>query len=414
MHIAFLAIGDELLRGESREGNAAVLADLLEARGHRLSEVRVLPDDMATLAQALHDFERRPTLLVISGGLGPTDDDFTRAAVARAVNVPLFRDLAMVEQIRSRFASLGRTMHPANERQAEFPQGAEVLRNDHGSAPGFAMPLGQGRVACFPGVPREFRAMLGEHLDPLLHAVGLQGLALPEARRREVTLRLFGIPESDMQGVLTGLPHYAAVQMRSLPKYPEIRLKLAEKDDPQGFDALLAEVRQALGWRIYGEGDTDSHAAATLRALQGRHATLAVAESCTGGLIGQLLTEVPGASATLLADVVAYANSAKSQFLGVPEALLQAHGAVSEPVARAMAEGVRARTGATLAMATTGIAGPGGGTAEKPVGMAFLALASEAGTEVRALRFPGMDRSRFKQLVAHSALAEARRWASGH
>lgn len=408
MHIAFLAIGDELLRGESREGNAAVLADLLEARGHRLSEVRVLPDDRVTLGQALHDFERRPTLLLVSGGLGPTDDDFTRAAVAQALNVPLIRDDAIVEQIRARFTSLGRTMHPANERQAEFPRGAEVLRNDYGSAPGFSLPLGQGRIACFPGVPREFRSMLSDHLDPLLQAV-----ALPVTRRREVTLRLFGIAESDMQGVLTGLPHYAAVQMRSLPTYPEIRLKLAQKDDAAGFEALLAEVRQALGWRIYGEGDADSHAAATLRALQARNATLAVAESCTGGLIGHLLTEVPGASATLLADVVSYANTAKAALLGVPEALLQAHGAVSEPVARAMAEGVRTRTGATLAVATTGIAGPGGATDEKPVGTAFLALATADGTEVRALRFPGVDRRRFKQLVAHSGLAEARRWAIG-
>jgi nicotinamide-nucleotide amidase len=406
MHIAFVAIGDELLRGESREGNAAVLAELLEARGHHLSEVRVLPDDFAGIAQVLHDFRRRPTLVVISGGLGPTDDDFTRAAVAKAAEVPLIRDNALVEQIRARFTSLGRTMHPSNERQADFPCGAEVLRNDHGSAPGFVMTLGEGKVACFPGVPREFRRMLEDHLDGLLQAVGLLAV-----RRREVTLRLFGIPESDMQGVLTGLAHYRSVHMRSLPKYPEIRLKLAEKGDPAGYDALLTEVRDALGWHVYGEGDADSHAAATLRALQARQASVAVAESCTGGLIGHLLTEVPGASASLLADVVAYANEAKLSFLQVDPRLLKDHGAVSEPVARAMAEGVRTRAGATVAVATTGIAGPGGGSVDKPVGTAFLALATEQGTRVKALKFPGVDRARFKLLVAHSALAELRRWA---
>jgi nicotinamide-nucleotide amidase len=406
MHIAYIAIGDELLRGESREGNAAVLSELLEARGHRLSEVRVLPDDFAEIARTLKDFQARPTLLVMSGGLGPTDDDFTRAAVAEAMNVPLIRDMACVEQIRARFASLGRVMHPANERQAEFPRGAEVLRNDHGSAPGFVLPLGKGKVACFPGVPREFRHMLADHLDDLLQGVGLTAVG-----RREITLRLFGIPESDMQGVLTGLPHYPAVQMRSLPKYPEIRLKLAERGDPAGFDALLAEVRQALGWHVYGEGDADSHAAATLRALQARQATVAVAESCTGGLIGHLLTEVPGSSASLLADVVAYANEAKALILHVDPALLQIHGAVSEPVARAMAEGVRHLAGSTVAVATTGIAGPGGGSHEKPVGTAFLALATTRGTQVKALRFPGVDRARFKLLVAHSALAELRRWS---
>lgn len=408
MHIAFVAIGDELLRGESREGNAAVLADLLEARGHRLAEVRVLPDDFASIAGALRDLQTRPTLVVISGGLGPTDDDFTRAAVAKAVGVPLIRDNALVEQIRARFTGLGRVMHPANERQAEFPCGAQVLRNDHGSAPGFVMPLGQGQVACFPGVPREFRRMLDDHLDALLQAVGLPA---PRARR-EITLRLFGIPESDMQGVLTGLPHYHAVHMRSLPKYPEIRLKFAEKDDPAGYDALLAEARQALGWHVYGEGEADSHAAATLRALQARQASVAVAESCTGGLIGHLLTDVPGASATLRADVVAYANEAKVAFMQVDPRLLEVHGAVSEPVARAMAEGARRRMDATVAVATTGIAGPGGGSEHKPVGTAYLALATPDGTRVKAMNFPGVDRVRFKQLVAHSALAELRRWAS--
>jgi nicotinamide-nucleotide amidase len=185
------------------------------------------------------------------------------------------------------------------------------------------------------------------------------------------------------------------------------------KDDADAYRALLAEARAALGWRIFGEGDDDSHAAATLRALHQRQATLAVAESCTGGLIGDLLTDVPGASRALLVDAVVYANQAKTAFLGVPEDLLQVHGAVSEPVARAMAEGVRTRSGATLAIATTGIAGPEGGTADKPVGTVYVALATAAGTTVHALRFPGIDRRRFKLVVAHTALSLARRWALG-
>jgi len=427
VRVVFVAIGDELLRGESREGNGAVLADLLTSRGLRLAQVRVVPDDFAAISRALSELCEPPGLVVVSGGLGPTDDDFTRQAVAFAVGVPVVCDEDVLAGLRARYAKVGREMHPSNARQAEFPQGSQVLANEYGTAPGFALrhPAVQAvasdpervpssLIACFPGVPREFAGMLADHLDRLLAEAGVQDAAtLAKTRRREVTLRLFGIPESDMQGVLTGLPHYRSVAMRSLPTFPEIRLKLAELDDAAGYDAMLAETRAALGWRIYGEGDHDSHAAATLRALQAGGLTLAVAESCTGGLIGHLLTEVPGASASLLLDAVVYANSAKTAVLGVPEALLASHGAVSEEVARAMAEGVRHCSGASLAIATTGIAGPDGGTASKPVGTFCLAVADARGTRSRQLSFVGLDRSRWKRVVAHSALAEVRRAALG-
>ncbi|MFZ4578147.1 MAG: nicotinamide-nucleotide amidohydrolase family protein [Myxococcota bacterium] len=406
MRIVFLAIGDELLRGESREGNGAVLSDRLGARGVRLDQIRVLRDDFETIASALQDLCRTPTLIVVSGGLGPTDDDFTRAAVARAVGVEVVRDESVLDGLRAWYQARGRTMAEANHRQADFPQGAEVLANLHGTAPGFTLVHGAARIACLPGVPREFAAMLDDHLDDLLQRSGVATL-----HRHEATFRLFGIPESDLQVLLSRLPHWSAATMRSLPSWPEIRLMLAPRGDSEAFATLLTHVRGALGTRIYSERREDTHAAATLRALVVRGATLAVAESCTGGLIGHLLTEVPGASATLLVDTVTYADDAKREFLGVAAGTLETHGAVSEQTAREMAEGVRNRSGATVAVATTGIAGPAGGTDAKPVGTVFVAVAGPDGTVVRGVRYVGIDRSRFKLSVAHLALAELRSWA---
>ena len=406
MRIVFLAIGDELLRGESREGNGAALAELLAERRLKLAQMRVLPDDFTAIADGLRGLLTEPSLVIVSGGLGPTDDDFTRAAVARAFGVDVERDPAVVEQIRARFTALGRTMHPANERQADRPAGAAWLPNAFGSAPGFVLDVPGGHVASFPGVPSEFRGMLGVHLDALLARAGVHVV-----RKREVTWRLFGIPESDLQGLLQPLPGYTQIGFRSLPKYPEIRLKFAEKDDPAALDTFLAAAREAVGWRLWGEGDADTHPAAVVRALAAKGLTVAAAESCTGGLIGHLLTEVPGASRVFLGDVVAYANPVKVALLGVPQDVLDAHGAVSEPTACAMAEGVRARTGADVGIATTGIAGPDGGTEDKPVGTVCIAIAAAGGTRVRTLRFPGMPRSRWKLLVAHTALEEIRRWA---
>lgn len=406
--VHFLAIGDELLRGESTEGNGAALAERMAAIGLQLGAMQVIGDDQAHIAAAIdHAKAMGAQVLVCSGGLGPTDDDLTRQAVADATGRALVQSETALGQIAERFAKFGRTMHPANERQAFLPLGATLLENRHGTAPGFAVHQGDLSVACFPGVPREFAAMIDEHLPALLAARGMQS-----APRQEVTYRLFGIAESNMQGVLAGLPHYGAAAMRSLPTWPEIRLKLASRGDSEGFGQLLDEVRAALGDFIYGQGDGDSHAAATLRALQAKGAQLAVAESCTGGLLASLLTDVPGASRTLLFGAVSYANSAKAIMLGVDPALIEAHGAVSEPVAAAMALGALQRSGADVAVATSGIAGPDGGTPTKPVGTLCVALADAHGTRAETLHLKGLSRSRFKVLAAHTALDRVRQWAA--
>lgn len=411
MRIIFLAIGDEILRGESREANGAELADRLGRAGLRLWQMRVLPDDFAALAETLQRLRSEPTWVVCSGGLGPTDDDFTRAAIAAACGVPLYRDAQTAEVIAKRFEKLGRVMAPSNLRQADFPQGAQILANRFGTAPGFTLQDDRLAILCLPGVPREFAGLLDDHLLRLL-----ADMSLGQPPRREVTFRLLGIAESEMQGVLSGLAHYGAARMRSLPAWPDIRLELSPRPDlpsMDAFDALLGEVQIALGPYIYSDRRQDTLAAATLRALSQRQATLAVAESCTGGLVGSMLTAVPGASQVLLLDAVTYANSAKVQVLGVPQGLIDQHGAVSPEVAEAMAVGARRVAGADVAVATSGIAGPDGGTPDKPVGTLCVAVAWAQGQVSRQLWLRGMERSRWQATAAAIALNWARRWALG-
>ncbi|MBM4346249.1 MAG: CinA family nicotinamide mononucleotide deamidase-related protein [Deltaproteobacteria bacterium] len=409
MGVCFMAIGDELLRGETREGNGAVLAEHLGGLGLRLDQMRIVGDDKAAIAAALGDLRGKPgTLMVVSGGLGPTDDDFTRQAVAEALGLLLVQSETAMAQIEERFARLGRPMHPANAAQAWLPIGARLLENKHGTAPGFLVHVRDLAVMALPGVPREFSAMIDDHLAAALAATG--HVAVP---RTELTYRLFGIPESEMQGALAELPHYAACTMRSLPSWPEIRLKLSSRGDADGFAALLDEFRARLGPFVYGQGDGDSHAAAVLRELLRCDARLAVAESCTGGLVSHLLTEVPGSSRTLTLGVVAYANAAKAALLDVPEVLLRDHGAVSEPVVAAMAQGALGRGGADVAVATSGIAGPDGGTPNKPVGTLCLAVADRQGVRAETVVLRGLARGRFKTLAAHLALDRLLRWARG-
>ena len=407
MRLMFLAIGDELLRGESRESNGAALAAQVAALGLRLDGLQVVGDDMAEIANAIAQMRSGgPVAIVVSGGLGPTDDDFSRQAIAAALGVGLQEDAEALAQITHRFAKLGRQMHPTNARQALIPVAGRLCENRHGTAPGFVCKDSGLQVIALPGVPREFAAMLTDHLPQFLRDAGLA--AQP---RQEVTLRLFGVPESDMQGALHALPDYGAAQMRSLPKWPEIRLKLASRGDDVAFARLLEQVHARLGGHIFGHGDDDSHAAATLRALQARGARVAVAESCTGGLIASMITDVPGASASFVLGVVAYANRAKTDLLDVQPDRLAAHGAVSTEVAGAMAQGALSRAGADVAVATSGIAGPGGGSAEKPVGTLCLAIADRAGVTAERVQFAGLDRQRFKVLAAHLALDRLRHWA---
>ncbi|MBI2569956.1 MAG: CinA family nicotinamide mononucleotide deamidase-related protein [Candidatus Schekmanbacteria bacterium] len=403
--VQYLAIGDELLAGEVQEGNGYALASYLSGRGLRLAGVRFVSDDLDAIIRNLHDLVTEKALVITSGGLGPTDDDRTRAAVAAAAGVALRCDGAIVAALEKRYEERGMAFPRANVRQAMFPVGADVLANPLGTAPGFALPIGDSVVACFPGVPRELAVMIEEHVPALLARLGI---APKDAEER--TFRIFGIAESALQDLLSGLPGHADIAIRSLPSFPEIRLELRAIHGGADLDGFSAAVRRELGWRVFAESRSESFPASVVAALRRHGRSLATAESCTGGLLGHLITQAPGASAAYIGGVVAYADAVKKEMLGVPSTVLDAHGAVSEQVARAMAVEVRARFGTDLGLATTGIAGPTGAVAGKPVGTVHIALSTPEGVVHEHQLFSGFDRRMFKRLVAYRALSRVRCW----
>jgi nicotinamide-nucleotide amidase len=403
-----LTIGDELLRGEIVDSNKSFLSERLlsldiETRFH--GSVRDDPPDMI---DAFQRAAARSDVVLVSGGLGPTRDDLTAEVLAKAFGRELVLDPQALAGIRAFFASVGREMTENNAKQARFPAGAEVLANPIGTAPGFLVEESGALFFCMPGVPRELMRMMDEQVLPRIAARA--GTAAGVVRA--ALLRTFGMGESTLDAELADLARSTDVSLGFRTSFPDNYLRpLARGRSAAEAEARLAElctaIRQRLGALVYGEGD------ATLEGVVGallreRGRTLAVAESCTGGLVAGKLTDVPGASSYFLGGVVAYANAAKVSLLGVPEPLLAAHGAVSEPVARAMAEGVRQRFGADLGLATTGISGPEGGSPEKPVGLVHLALADAAGSHADHFVFP-LDRTRHRQLTAQVALDWVRR-----
>lgn len=414
MRAEVLTIGDELLRGEIVDSNKAFISDRLlslDIETHYHASVRDVPADMI---DAFRRAAGRADAVVVSGGLGPTRDDLTAEVLAEAFGLGMRLDAAALETIRAFFASVGREMSENNAKQARFPDGAEVLPNPIGTAPGFALEVRQGAGAgsvffCLPGVPREMMRMVDEQVLPRL-AARLAGSGRGAVRAR--LLRTFGIGESTLDAELADVAASGGLSLGFRTSFPDNYLRpVARADTAEQAEALLdgvcATIRERLGPLVYGEGDVALEQVVG-RLLAERGVRVAVAESCSGGLVASRLTEVPGASAWFLGGVVAYANSAKQSLLGVPAALLEEHGAVSEPVARAMAEGVRARLGADLGVATTGISGPSGGSESKPVGLVHLALADAQGTHADHFVFP-LDRARHRQLTTQVALDWIRR-----
>jgi nicotinamide-nucleotide amidase len=296
-------------------------------------------------------------------------------------------------------------MTPNNAKQARFPRGAEVIPNRFGTAPGFSARVGRAEVVCLPGVPVEFKGLADEWLLPRLRA---QVTDVPAAR----LVKLFAVPESHADQAMRPImddPANAGVRFGYRAHWPEIHVKwsVPGPDSAARADRILGQVRALFGDAIFGEGK-DELAALVVSRLTARGERVAVAESCTGGLLAELVTRVPGASNVFDLGVVAYANAMKERIAGVPAAVLAAHGAVSEPVARALAEGVRAAAGATWGLGITGIAGPTGGTPEKPVGTVHVALAGPRGTEHVARSWRG-DRDRIRKTAAYDALDLLRR-----
>ncbi len=407
--IAVLTVGTELLNGEVADTNTRDIALALGRQGLSLSESMTVPDVEGEIAEALSALARRRGTVIVSGGLGPTVDDLTARGAARAFGRRLVLQEQALDQVRDFFRRTGRTMHGANEKQALLPQKALILPNPLGSAPGFRLREGECDLFFLPGVPAEMAAMLEASVLPVLQERG--GLE-PVIRQR--VLKLFGLAEARADELLRLASLPAGVAPAFTLDYPLVVAKLvtSEADGEALLDRAELAARRALGDAVVALGDqTLPGNAARLLAASGL--TLALAESCTGGLISKLLTDIPGASAFLERGAVTYADSAKRQWLGVTAKVLEERGAVSEACALAMARGMKKAARTDLALAVTGIAGPDGGTPEKPVGTVFIALASAEGVEARAFRFAG-DRCQVRLMAACTALDWLRRTAAAH
>jgi competence/damage-inducible protein CinA-like protein len=401
-----LAIGSEMLTPFRVDTNSLFITERLNAIGYDVRLKAVVGDDIDELADILRAAIGWADLIVITGGLGPTEDDVTRDAVARVHDMPLEVDEAIADRIRDRFARRGMTMPDINRRQAMVPRGAVVLENPNGTAPGLWIERGRTAMVLLPGPPREMKPMLeGVVRDRLAPRSGTAGLF-----RR--VLKITGRAESDVDA--HAQPTYAKwtsspvpISTTILAVLGQIELHLtAQAANPDAADAALdaavLEMQQVLGPSVYST-DGRSLEAVVGDLLRQYTLTIAVAESCTGGLLASRLTDVPGSSDYVERGVVCYSNRSKTELAGVPAALIAEHGAVSEPVARAMAEGIRSRAGTNIGIGITGIAGPGGGTPEKPVGTVSVAVISDDETRVRTFQFIG-GRDMVKFQAAQAAL----------
>ena len=393
MSAEVLCIGTELLLGNITNGNARWLAEQLAAQGITHLRQEVVGDNRERVIAAVRAAAGRCRLLITTGGLGPTPDDLTTEAIAAAFETPLVEHPAVWADIQAKLSARGRPIVASNRKQALLPEGAQVLPNATGSAPGMIWsPVPGFTVLTFPGVPSELQAMWRATAVPWLAQAGLaQGVFASRL------LRFWGVGESNLAEQMADLLDGTNPTVAPYAGAGEVKLRLtARADSPTAADALLApleaEIRRRTGTLCYGVDD-DSLASVVLAALRRRGESVAVAESCTGGGLGAALAAVPGASDVFVGGVIAYANSVKQALLGVPAAQLEQHGAVSDPVAVAMAEGARRTTGATWGIAVTGIAGPGGGSDAKPVGLVHIAIAGPGVSSSEAVRF-GSTRGR--------------------
>lgn len=399
MKAIILSVGDELLRGDTADTNASFLARLLGERGVEVVEIATVGDSRIVLADRLREFLGRVGLVCVSGGLGPTRDDITRWAVADVVGRPLRLDESSLGRIRERFRRVRKPMGEGNEKQALLPEGAEIVENPRGTAPGFLCNWKGSRVLVLPGVPFEMEGMAEKALERALGArVGGGGRAFRK-------LSVIGLPESEVDARLGPLMDRGGNPLLGLSVGEgEIALHItAWPGGGESAESLLEDVekkvRLALGDAVHEPGGVGG----LLGLLRERGWRIAAAESCTGGLVADRLTDVPGASELVVGGVVAYTRRVKMDLLDVGEETLDGEGEVSEAVARQMAQGVCARTGADVGIATTGIAGPGGGTEEMPVGRVCIGICHPGGLWAGTWHFRG-DRRRVKEGAASTAL----------
>jgi nicotinamide-nucleotide amidase len=394
VRIELLTIGDELLDGVIADGNAAWLGRALDAHGHRVTARTSVRDDIERIAATFKQIAQRADVCIVSGGLGPTDDDLTVDALCVAAGVDPQFDPAAWARIEARYGD--RPIPPQNRRQARHPKGGELLPSTVGTASCVVAQLGECQVFCVPGVPREMRWHFETHIAPRLRPG-------PDQRaRRIVRFALIGESTIEARIAAANLPDGVELAWRTCGPINEVKLR----GPADAVDAAVSAIRQALPMSHLDGHPTLAHA--TVAALKARGLTVGTAESCTGGLVGAALTDVPGASAVFEGGVISYANAVKQGVLGVPADVLEQQGAVSEACARAMAQGARAALGVDIAVAITGIAGPGGGTPHKPVGTVWFGWAGGGLDAVRRVHIKG-ERSRVRAFAVAHALDHIRR-----
>ncbi|CAB5085168.1 ADP-ribose pyrophosphatase of COG1058 family (EC / Nicotinamide-nucleotide amidase (EC [Olavius algarvensis associated proteobacterium Delta 3] len=405
-----IATGDEIRTGALVDSNSAYIADRLEALGIDVLRHDTIGDNIDLLSALFQEVGGRADIAVVTGGLGPTIDDLTTEAAARAADVQLALDEVALQDILRFFEKRHRTMTDSNRKQAMLPVASQRIDNPVGTAPGFSMRIGGCVFFCLPGVPPEMKRMLSESVLPKCRKL--------LGRTREAsciqTISTFGLPESTTGERLEGFgDRFPDIKLGLRAKFPEIQIRLYGRHvDEETLSNHMREaadwVREKIGHRVFSS-EGEPMAAVIGRLLGDRQATLAVAESCTGGLISHWLTNVAGSSGYFLLGAVTYANTSKMSVLGVSTETLDRYGAVHEHTVREMADGVRRRSGATYGIATSGIAGPDGGTPDKPVGTVCIGISTPEGSEGSRFFFPFGKRQMNKQMFAMSALDLLRR-----
>ncbi len=395
MNAEILAVGTEILMGQIVNTNARFLSEELAALGISVHYQTVVGDNPDRLREAVRIAVARADILIFTGGLGPTEDDLTKEVVCEFLGVPLVFHPESYEKMQAYL--LGRPFVKSNKKQCDLPEGGEVIPNHNGTAPGAILEKDGHIFAFLPGPPKEMEPMFTESVAPFLQK---KSGAVIFSR----VLRIFGEGESSVESKLHALTHCANPSVATYAKEGEVTVRITAKASDTGeAERMVAkaadEIYTIFGDLVYGEGEENSLPKVVGELLLQKGKCVATAESCTGGLIAKMLTDLPGISEVYKEGYVTYANEVKTKNLGVSPETLQAVGAVSEETAREMAEGLLKRSGADFAVATTGIAGPGGGTAEKPVGLVFIALATQEKTIVKKRNLFG-DRSRIRRRAA--------------
>ena len=408
MNAEIIAVGSELLTPYRLDTNSLWLTGELNKIGIRVIHKAVVGDSPGEMRSSFRHALDRADLIIASGGLGPTDDDRTRETVAELLGRKLHLEEAIVREIQERFRRFARTMPEINKRQAMVPEGATVLPNPRGTAPALWLEADGHIIVLLPGVPHELKSIFETEVRPRLAKIS------GDERLFTRDLRTTGLGESDVETRVRPLYQLypdTETTILAAPTGTQLHPRTWSRDSAKAeklLDEITDRMALALGEHLYStSGEALEEVVA--RVLTENRATIAVAESCTGGMLAERLTNVPGSSSYFLGGVICYSNELKTILVGVPQNLIEAKGAVSSEVALALADGIRKRTGATLGVGVTGVAGPGGGTPEKPVGLVHIGLADEHGPRERAYRFPG-DRERIRQFASQAALDAVRRY----